>query len=502
VEPDNLKKRILKIITFLLICPAVKAEERAEPEKLSLQKCIDLVLKNNPEIKLEYFNPQLKELDLKKISDEFGLSIGFRPGVQNSIRPVANSFIAGGAVLREFNQNYDFFVRKKLFSNGEVSIDFQNDFLNTNSTRVDLNPAITPRLNLSFNQPLLKNAMNGFRRIGIGKTENELAELKLKNVVIETINKVQNAYWEVFLNREKINILKENFNLGKQLIEINQEKQKKGLISEIEVLNTEATLMLREEYLLQGQKKLQESEDRLKMLLGNNFGWEQKLLLTDSPDYLKPETDYQKSFENALKYRPDYLTLLSERKNLFLQSEIAAQNRLPDLTLNGGFGLTTLNNNYLTALSKIFSLETYSWNLALNLELPVSGNIAETEYNQTEVRKERHESLIKNFQQNLAGELRNSFRNLEIAEKRIKSAEIAKKLLNEQLKAETEKFRLGMSTNFQVLQLQNNLQEAALNELNARIDYLNAKNLLFRAEGTLLEKNKIVWETASFEAVK
>ena len=52
VVPDNFKKKILKISTFLLICPAVKAGEISEPEELSLQECIDLVLKNNPEIKI------------------------------------------------------------------------------------------------------------------------------------------------------------------------------------------------------------------------------------------------------------------------------------------------------------------------------------------------------------------------------------------------------------------------------------------------------------------
>jgi outer membrane protein len=62
------------------------------------------------------------------------------------------------------------------------------------------------------------------------------------------------------------------------------------------------------------------------------------------------------------------------------------------------------------------------------------------------------------------------------------------------LNAEQEKYKVGKSTTFTVLQLQNNLTAARSNEIRALADYNEALANLADQEGSTLERNGISLE--------
>ncbi|MFN4150519.1 MAG: TolC family protein [Candidatus Sericytochromatia bacterium] len=194
-----------------------------------------------------------------------------------------------------------------------------------------------------------------------------------------------------------------------------------------------------------------------------------------------------------LNNRPDYKVALIDEKILEIQSEIAKQNMLPNLTVNGGVGLNSLDKDYLKSTQKMFSFETYFWNLGLNLEVPIIGNTLETEYQQTLINYEKQKAITSNIKRNILTELRTNLRNIDTNKQRIISNDTYKQLLSEQVKAELEKLKLGLSTNFQVMQLQKDLKDASLIEINSKIDYIKSINSLIKAQGLSLEKNKIIW---------
>ena len=59
------------------------------------------------------------------------------------------------------------------------------------------------------------------------------------------------------------------------------------------------------------------------------------------------------------------------------------------------------------------------------------------------------------------------------------------------LTAELEKFRVGKSTNFLVLQVQRDYTASQLDEARAMVAYLNALVDLYVSEGSLLERRGI-----------
>ncbi|MFN8673929.1 MAG: TolC family protein [Candidatus Sericytochromatia bacterium] len=481
-------KTNFKYLAFALVLALfnnISAEAEVE-KKLSLKECIEITLKNNLDLKIEKFNPELKQLNLKKNLDEYSLYFSFQPNIKQNNKPSSNSFITGASLLNELSQNYDFSFNQKFLTGANLAFNFDNSIFFTNSTRVDINPSITPRLTLAFSQPLLKNAFSGYRKIELAENETETANLKLKNRIIELISKVNNNYWDIVLTKERLKVLEKSLDLAKELLKINKEKEKAGFLAKIDILSTEANIASKEENILQVKRDLGNREDRLKILLNdNNITWKTELKIDEKPYFSKMNVDIDKIYEDALKNRVDYLLARLELKSFLIEKTLAEQNKLPQLNLAGNTGLESLDNNYFNSLNKLLSFKTYFWNIGFSFEVPVTGNIYETQYKESLLNYQKQEVTLKNLESNLYLESREAVRNLQINEKRVEANQLSKKLAEEQVKAETEKFNLGLSTNFQVLQFQRDYENASLSEVNALIDYIKSQNDIFEVSGTL-----------------
>ena len=70
---------------------------------------------------------------------------------------------------------------------------------------------------------------------------------------------------------------------------------------------------------------------------------------------------------------------------------------------------------------------------------------------------------------------------------RVQAAQVARELAQQQLEAENSKFAVGMSTNYFVIQAQNDLATAQNNELQAVLNYRKALVELDRLQSTTLQ---------------
>ncbi|MFH1336870.1 MAG: TolC family protein, partial [Candidatus Zixiibacteriota bacterium] len=77
------------------------------------------------------------------------------------------------------------------------------------------------------------------------------------------------------------------------------------------------------------------------------------------------------------------------------------------------------------------------------------------------------------------------------ARQQISASAETRKLDEEKLRIETEKFRVGRSTNFLVAQAQRDLLLSQVVEVRTVASYLKSLTELFRLEGSLLERRGI-----------
>jgi outer membrane protein TolC len=87
--------------------------------------------------------------------------------------------------------------------------------------------------------------------------------------------------------------------------------------------------------------------------------------------------------------------------------------------------------------------------------------------------------------------VRRTVRGLEASAKAIAAAEKARILAERNLDAEQKKFANGMSTNFQVLEIQEDLAIAQAAELRMRVAYRQAAVNYLVAVGSLLESKGV-----------
>lgn len=486
-------KALAALLGTLLLTQPVMAAER----QLTLQEAIEQALKANLGLKIEAVAPEISRQELMRQQAEYGLVFGFNTDLNQDVSPSSTSFISGASIINQLRQNYNLFLQQDLASGGTIRLNFENGILNTNSTRVDVNPAITPQISLDVRHPLLRNTFNGLRQLEVSENNVSSADWTLKQRAIDTVAEVQDAYWSLVLFRQRLSVLEQSLKILEELLAMNVEKEEAGFMSRIDNLQTEARIASLRANLLDARRNLENAEDRLKQLLNPDndpgLGWDADLVPSDQPVFRPYAVDLEASYETALNARPDYQVQLIELANADIRTQIATQNLLPQLDLTGSSGLASLDSNYFAALGKLFSFQTYSWQVGLSYEMPVVGNPYAHLHEQAQLQQDQQELRLGNTRQQIRRDLRQAVRNVEMTAQQVEATRLAKRLAEEQLKAQTEKLNLGLTTNFQVLQFQTDYVNASLDEVNAIVQYIQAINQLQQLEGTLLESQKIEW---------
>src|SRR2546423_761749 len=93
--------------------------------------------------------------------------------------------------------------------------------------------------------------------------------------------------------------------------------------------------------------------------------------------------------------------------------------------------------------------------------------------------------------QNIAVQVRGAVRAIDTASKDIAATRAARDAAEKNLDAERKRYENGMTTNFQVLQIQGQLSDARVRELNALVGYNKAVADYHRAVGDLLDIHNI-----------
>ena len=104
-----------------------------------------------------------------------------------------------------------------------------------------------------------------------------------------------------------------------------------------------------------------------------------------------------------------------------------------------------------------------------------------------EVNFERGQAELVDQELGVITEVRRIARFVDTARQRRTSAGVSRQLEEKNLDAEQKRFENGLSTSFQVLQIQEDLTEARQREVNAVTNYRKAVVLYYQATGELLE---------------
>jgi outer membrane protein TolC len=128
-----------------------------------------------------------------------------------------------------------------------------------------------------------------------------------------------------------------------------------------------------------------------------------------------------------------------------------------------------------------------NWRLGVQFGIPIGNNAAQGRLAEARFEHERSLAEMAALHQDIIAQVRVAVRALEDGAAAVEAAVASQQLAARNLEAEQTKFDNGLSTNFQVLQIQEDLAAAELALIRSYLDYRKS-NIGYRyATGTLLD---------------
>ena len=132
-----------------------------------------------------------------------------------------------------------------------------------------------------------------------------------------------------------------------------------------------------------------------------------------------------------------------------------------------------------------------NWSVSLTLSLPLSNLLTRADYVKARMELEKSQLELKNIEKQSLLEVKDAVREIETSAKRVNAYRLARELAEKRLEAEEKKLNVGLTTNYFVLQFQEELANARSMELKALVDNNLAWAKLEKALGISLDKRNI-----------
>jgi hypothetical protein len=186
----------------------------------------------------------------------------------------------------------------------------------------------------------------------------------------------------------------------------------------------------------------------------------------------------------ALKKRPDFVRSQLEVATREIARDFARNQRLPRLDIVSRFSVQAFGEGFDESTGRLRNAEGYAWTIGLRFEQPLGNRFANNELLKREL--ELRQTLVdQQLLLTIVQEVAQAIRDIETFKEEVEVTRAGTELARSQLEAEQEKFRLGLTTSFNVLELQEDLSIARTDETRALSDYNIALARLEQLTGKL-----------------
>jgi len=485
--------------------------------ELSMKDAIRLALTNNLDIAIQDFNEDLNREKIIETKGFYDPILGFNIGYNATESPNTRTLDAGQGILVSTSNGIvlNTTISQYVPGGGGYQISFNNNRSSANDAFKFINPSFGSNVRLSFSQPLWR----GFRQTQTERTlkvtnlDSKISDSQFKDTVSRIVQQVQNQYWDLVFAIE-------NHETGRQSMELaivqhknNQKRVEIGVMAPIEITKSRAAVAVREQEMIRSEVQIIEAQNGLKRMLAPDPKatiWGLNILPTDKPTERQVALTMDEAINRALERRP-------EIEQIRLQMEMnevdrkytknagkPAFNLQATLTSIGTAGRVIDDNGVLvpgspfygsfgSSMSSALGFDYLNYDVRLNVEMPLWRNRTnEAALAQIAIGERRLNSQMKNTQQLVMVDVRNAYEGMQTQKKALDAARVSRQLAEEQLAGENKRFEAGLSTNFEVLQYQNDLADARVREIQALINLEKSITALQRSMYTIVDDQDIV----------
>ena len=481
--------RLPTTLACLLLLPAALAAQDTV-QHLTLDDAIRLALASNLSIKVDAYSRSIARANLLSAYGQFDPALNFsRSKSENyslSLASPDNGFLPPATLVR--TDTY-------ALSLGGVmpwglSYSIGGSAQNQRGSYNGFNDAFQTFGGIQVTQPLLRGFGLGANLLGvrIARADRAISDSQYRQTVIDTVTNVTIAFSNLVAAHENLRTAQRSRELAAGLIAENEKRFKVGSMSENDVTTARSRMALREEAILYAERAVRDSDNQLRLLMGeSSFPNDGPLLAVDPPPPAEVDVQPAADLQKAYTLRPDYQQArLSLNKNRY--NEASARNQLlPQVNFVGSYGYSGLDQDFAASRRMVADKDNRAYSAGLEVSVPLmfaqgrgAARAARLQVRQTETR-------LKLIEEEIALGVAAAAGQIETAQKRVAATQAALKLSQQSLDAELKKLRAGASSTFFVLDLQERLAGVENNYYLALADQRRAAAAYEREIGTTLE---------------
>jgi outer membrane protein TolC len=457
----------------------------AGPLELSVSQAILLALENNESLAVDRFNPQIRRTAEQVARAAFDPDLtaafsGRRTKTQELNSPVSISKSGSAEVgLSEFLPT-------------GTTVDAS---LGTDLTVGDPD-LYTSRAGLTVTQSLLRGFGLGVNLATLRQARLDVltSQYELRGSAELLVAQTEEKYWDYVLAQRQIAIVEQSLALAESQLRDTQERIRVGKLAELELAAAEAEVASRREALINARSNLQVVQLQLLRLLnppGRDL-FNRPIVPRDLPAVpaldLGPVEDH---VQVGQRMRADLNQARLEVNRGELEIVKTRNGLLPKMDVFITLGKTGYADSFGPSFNDITEGRSYDALVGLNMEYPPLNRKAQAQHTRAVVSRDQSLKAVSNLAQLVEVDVRSAHVEVLRTNQQMAATAVTRKLQEEKLRAETEKFNVGKSTTLLVAQAQRDLLQSQINEVQSVANYLKSLVELYRLEGSLLERRAI-----------
>ena len=517
---------VFSIFVFVGMSVSLQAEEepvrasltvplKVEEESVTLRSVILKALESNNDIRVDAIGILAEQEKIKVASQALDPRLDGSV-IYQSIRTPQNaqSYIATGGglgtlatpalVQPNIFMQRDLIAKMTLIDKNSYGTSFE---LGTTLRRLDnslnrrrppgiFNPEYETFTGLTVTQPLLR----GFGRdvnlaeIRIAQANSKIAEYEWKARTSMVVAEVMKRYYDMVFTHENIVIQREGIALAEKLLSDTRKRSKEGVAANNDVVVAEAGVYQRKEEVLTAQMQHIERQNALQLLFRSSkdvMAGGARLVPLDGLTSELPKTNRSTLMGLAVANRYEVKQAEQFINARDAQAKLASNQSKSRLDIVASGGLHGLEGNTQDSYSRAFQSQGPEWTAGFQYSLPLNGDhmkaterLAQRQQEQAVIQAEKTRLQVLLEVDTVHNRVMLDYQRLEATRK---SREAARQSAD----AELKRLQQGVSTSFQVLQLQREYSQARSRELAALADFNKGLSDLYLATATLLEKQQI-----------
>jgi outer membrane protein TolC len=453
----------------------LQTEDGRRVVDVSLQQVLKLALERNLALQSVRVGEDIAASALEAARGGFNPTLTSSAALTRSMS-LTSSLAGGGARSLSLSSTYT----KPTESGIEYSLTFTESAVNglsTSGTVPDLSVNSGSTVNLSqlkgaVNIPIGQGYGKDINLIPVRRSEAGLSGSRL-NTRQNELNLVQataSTYWDLVAAQENLRVQAEAVKLSEQLLADNRQRLQAGVLSPFDVQVTESQLARERERLLTARADLARIEDLARALL-NLQVIDFQVRPTDKPAVRQVQLNYEELLQRVFDNSPE-LKLVENRlltNGLDLESARDADRTNLDLALY--YTLQGVNDSPLGGIGGFTDTPLDNYGATLTWTLPLNDVRTPETIRQRTLERQQLLLDLEGVRADLNVRLQSSIRQVNLSREQVDTAGVSRRLAEEQLRNEIERFRVGESTSFQVAQSQQDAAAAQVQEIIARLGF-------------------------------